>query len=187
MDEETTQVDVDHTENHEDGNGTTTEGINKQDDQEKDWAKIAQDQKIRAEKAEARLKALSGDTKNKPESTFDAEAIRKEAEQAAIKAIEQRELQSLNYPDEIKDEIKFVMERKGLTVRDAEQNPYIQSLVAEHQRAERVANASAASSGGSMAYKFDPNTPPDVDVSTEDGQKAIEQWERDLERHNSQK
>ena len=176
MDEET-QVDV-NTENHEEGDGSTTEDVTKQG--ETNWEQIAKDQRARAEKAEAKLKQT--DIKQ----DVDPEEISKQVEARLRQSQEEEYLAEKAYPDEIKEEIKALAQVKNLSVRKVEQMPYVQSLIQDHERAERVANASTGTDG-TTSYKFDPSTPPDVDVSTEEGQKAIAEWERNLERHHAQR
>jgi hypothetical protein len=175
MNDEYNQVDVDNTENHEEGNGSPTDELINEDVAK--YQKIAEDQRIRAEKAEAKLK-------DKAPQSFNPEDIRKQAEEAARAAFEQRDIEELGYDETITEQIKKVAQLQGVSVRKAAQDPYIQHLVQEHQRAEKVANASATT-GGTTTYTFNPEQPPEVDVSTPEGQKAIEDWERQLERHHS--
>lgn len=144
----------------------------------KDYQALYENQKARAEKAEAALKQRS-------DVNYDPETIRKEAEAAARRTIDQQYLDELGYPDDIRAAVEKVAQVSGVSLRQAAQDGYIQTLVAEHERAERVKAATPSAGGGATsAYVFDPKNPPDVDVSTPEGQEAIAQWEAELERRN---
>lgn len=184
MEVENTAAGVDAS-NNADGNGSPTEEITSTDAEgseqatgtaETDYKQLYENQKIRAEKAEAALKG-------KPEvQNYDPEAIAKTAEEAARRTYEEQYLNEQGYPDEIKTEIETVAKVQGISLREAAQHGYIKAQMEEYQRQQRVATASPdASGGGNAGYVFDPENPPDVDVSTPEGQKAIEEWERQLE------
>lgn len=137
---------------------------------------LYENQKIRAEKAEAALKDPN-------RATFDPEAITKVAEAAAQRTYDQQYINEQGFPDEIKAKIEKVAKAEGITLRQAAQDGYVQYLMQEHKRAERVRQASPDAGGGSKAsYAFDAENPPDVDVSTPEGAAAIKQWEEELER-----
>lgn len=171
-----------------DGDGASTEDLNNyegdtqsgQADNGKDWQKMYEDQKTRAEKAEAAAKAA------REGSSYDPETIRKEAEAAAQRTYEQQYLNEQGFPDEIKSEIETLAQLKGISLREAAQHGYIQTQVEDYKRQQKVAQASPdTGNGGTASYTFDPDNPPDVDVSTTEGQEAIEKWEQELERRRS--
>lgn len=168
------------------GNSVETEDLtpstttNEQQEPDKDYQKLYENQKIRAEKAEAALKA-------KADGTFDPELIRKEAEEAAKRTFDQQYIDSLGLPEDITKAIEKVAAVQGMSLKQASQDGYVQALIKEHERSERVKAATPSSGeGASVNYVFDPNNPPNVDVSTPEGAAAIEQWEKDLEKFHSQ-
>lgn len=188
MEVDTTQAGVDASTDAA-GNGASTDDVTSHevdtqsaggDEASKDYKALYENQKTRAEKAEAALK------QSKPEGTYDPEAVRKEAEAAAQRTYEQQYLNEQGFPDEIKAEIETLAQVKGISLREAAQHGYIQAQVEEHKRQQRVAAASPdTGAGGNAGYAFDPENPPNVDVSTPEGQAAIEQWEKELERRRS--
>ena len=173
---------VTNEETQTDTNQNESQNINNQSEDTKNWQEIAENQRIRAEKAEQKAKELAGQTQQETTQQFDPSIIEKTLEQK----LAERDLQAMEYPDEIKDEIKTLAAVKGVDVREAAKNPYIQSLVEEHKRAEKVKAASPDTSGrATTSYSFDPSTPPDVDLTTPEGQDEMLKWEQQLERHKN--
>lgn len=87
--------------------------------------------------------------------------------------MEQRDLESLDLPDELKEEVKRVAKYEGISVREAAKNSYILHKKQEYEKAERIRNATPTRNGGSK-YLIDPSKPPtpsDLDLSTEEGRK----------------
>lgn len=175
------------------GEDVTTPG----DDQGKDanyWQEQAKEQAGRAKRVESQLndpdfiakqfeKLHGGNQQAGQQAQYDPDAVAKAAEDAARRTYDQQYIDDQGFPDEIKEAISKVAVAQGVSLRQAAQDGYIQHLMQEHQRAEKVRNASPdAGGGGNAGYVFDPDNPPDVDVSTPEGQKAIEEWEQQLER-----
>lgn len=132
---------------------------------------LAENYRIRAEKAEAKAKSAKGET-------FDPETIRKEAEAAARATLEQRDLDELEHSDEVKESIKQIAQLKGVSVRSAAKDPYIAHLVAQEEATRRMNEA--ADNGGKKGMKssYDPSRPldpNDFDLSTEEGRKSWEE------------
>jgi hypothetical protein len=131
---------------------------------------LAENYRIRAEKAEAKAKGKS--------ESFDPETIRKEAEAAARATLEQRDLDEMEYSDSIKDSIKQIAQLKNISVRAAAKDPYIAHLKEQEEATRRMNEA--ADNGGKKGVKssYDPSTPlnpDDFDFSTEEGRKAWEE------------
>ena len=134
---------------------------------------LAENYRIRAEKAEARLKRT--DTKAQ---SFDPDTIRKEAEEAVKRTIEQRDLEELEVSDEIKENIRRIAQLTGTSVRKAAQDPYIQSLKEREEQTRKLAEAAENGAKKGVAVSYDPSkplNPTDFDLSTEEGRSAWEQ------------
>lgn len=107
---------------------------------------------------------------------LDAEAIRKEAEEATEAKLEQRDLDDMEYSDTVKSEIKKLARLQSMSVRKAAKDPYIQHLIAEEVKTAAVNEA--ANNGtrkGKSGVKIDVSKPLDVndfDLSTEEGRKS---------------
>jgi hypothetical protein len=141
---------------------------------------IADDQRKRAEKAEAELKALKG----KPTEGLNPEEIAKQAREAAKAELEQRDLDEMEHSDDIKKEIQKVAQLQGISIRKAAQDPYIKHMV---ERAEAARRADEAADNGARkgktGIKVDPSkplNPADYDLSTDEGRA---QWQKDKEAH----
>ncbi len=108
---------------------------------------------------------------------LDAEGIRKQAEDATIATLEQRDLDEMDYPDEIKTEIKNVAKFQGVSVRKAAKTGYIQHLISEAVKAGKIDEAAVTRTPHST-----PTAPqgkmPQFDMSTPEGRKAFDEWKK---------
>lgn len=105
-----------------------------------------------------------------PESKKESEDIGK----AISQEFEKRELDSLEYSDELKEEIKRVAQVQGISVKAAVRDPYITFKIGEYEKEQQLDEASTTRtnrSGGKREYSID--NPPEVDMSTEKGR---EEW-----------
>lgn len=107
------------------------------------------------------------------------EEIRQQAEATVTQQLEQRDLDEMELPDDIKSEIKSVAKIKGISVRKAAQDGYIQHLIEKAVAENRITDAAlpstrraapAARPGNAAAPKFD--------MSTEEGRKAFNEWKQ---------
>lgn len=113
------------------------------------------------------------DKKEDQPKPLTAEDVAKLATDAARKVRDEEFLDEQDLPDEIKDEIRRVAEIGKKTNREAMKDPYIVAKLKEHE-AEDAAASNNHRTG--KPKKFDPNTPPDVDMQTEEGRKAYDEW-----------
>lgn len=85
----------------------------------------------------------------------------------------QRDLDEMDHSDSIKDQIKKVAQMNGISVRKAEQDSYIQHLIAEEAKSKAVDNAAKNgknnSKTGTVVDVSKPLDPADFDLSTEEG------------------
>lgn len=111
---------------------------------------------------------------------LDAETIRKQTEEAVTARLEQRDLEEMDYPDEIKAQIRHVAQVQGISVRKAEKDGYIQHLVREAVAAGKIDEATVSRTPRTTpAGKTGEGKMPTFDMSTEDGRKAFDQWKKD--------
>jgi hypothetical protein len=171
MNEDENKVDVD-TENHEDGDSSKTEDINNAEKSELAKVKrIAEDQRKRAEKAEAELKSKKG----YKEQSFDPEEIKKQAQEAVRNEADSEFLDESDYSDELKEQLKAHAKATGATVRSTVKGDFGKFLVERaiaKQRADEAANN--GNRKGRSAGVTDPTVPlnpEDFDLSTEEGRK----------------
>lgn len=99
-------------------------------------------------------------------------------------------LESLDYPDDLKDEIKDFAKVKGIPIKEAVNLPYIQSRVEEIKKEERLKAATPTrSKGGTYKASVDPSkplNPEDFDFDSEEGVKAWQEAKRARERYISE-
>lgn len=112
--------------------------------------------------------------KKDDEKTFDPEAIRKDTEMTVKQQLEQRDLDEMEYPDEIKAEIKNIARIKDISVRKAEKDPYIGFLVEQAKAAGRIDEAAVPHTQHSTTAPS--NKAPTFDMYTEEGRKAFDAW-----------
>jgi len=90
--------------------------------------------------------------------------------------LEERDLESLGLPEELKGEVKRLAKLEGISVREAAQLPYIQYRKQEAEKEQRIKNATPKrTSSGAYVPVYDPSkplNPADFDLDTEEGRKA---------------
>jgi hypothetical protein len=140
-------------------------------------AELARNYKARAEKAEKELKALrdrQGQQSNKP---YDPDALVKRAEAAAEAKLEQRDLDEMEYPDDIKADIKKLAQLQGVSVRRAAKDPYIQHRIEQAKATERVSEATVTRTSNAASVRTEGQAPK-FDMSTDEGRKAFKEWKQ---------
>lgn len=112
---------------------------------------------------------------SKPEKGLTQEDVSRQVNAA----LEQDRLNALEYPDNIKVAIKRVAEIGNISIREAQQDPYIASMIETWQRdtgADGAAVTRTNKSGGKAMTDTDPSIPPDVDMNTKEGRDAYDAW-----------
>jgi len=133
---------------------------------------LAENYRIRAEKAEQKAKG------KEPKGDTDLESFKKEALEQVKQEFEQRDLDELEYSDEVKEQIKRISRLEGTSVRKAAQDPYIKHLVEREEQTRKIAEAAENGAKKGSAASYDPSkplNPADFDFSTEEGRKAWEE------------
>jgi len=90
--------------------------------------------------------------------------------------LEQRDLESMDLPDDIKAEVQRLAKLQGISVRKAASDPYIKYKIDEYEREQKTTEAAVSRTRKGTKVKFDPQTPPEVDMSTEEGRKTWDEW-----------
>jgi hypothetical protein len=121
----------------------------------------------------------------KKNESLDPDELLKQAEQRVEQRLEQRDLEDLGLPDEIKAEVQKLAKSQGISVRKAANDPYIKFKKDEWEKEQR-ANEAAISRNNKTAAQttFDPTKPPKldptIDYSTPEGQKALTKYQKDM-------
>lgn len=107
------------------------------------------------------------------------------------KTLEERDLESLTTTDDIKIEIKNIARLKGISVREAANDPYIKYKMDEVEREQRIMNASPRrTSKGGYSSSYDPSKPlnaANYRLDTEEGRKAWQEAKEAKKQHDSTK
>lgn len=137
---------------------------------------IGQKIKIRGE----RDKLLSEKTPAKP-ATAQPEDLTKTIDSAVNSRIEKFELDHMDYPDDVKAEISKVAHLKGISVKEAVKDPYLQYKIGEYEKTRNVEEAGTSRRNrAGQAEDTTADNPPDVDVTTPEGRKAYEAWKSEM-------
>jgi len=129
------------------------------------------------------------DQVNKPPKEADAESSKKEEEgdldsrvnSGVNKALEKRDLDEMDYPDEIKTAIKKVASTDGISIKKAAQDDFIVSKIdawnVEQGNEEAAITRNNKGGKPSKTTNSDSDTtPPDVDMDTKEGREEYDKW-----------
>jgi len=92
--------------------------------------------------------------------------------------LEQRELESLDVPDDIKPKIQRVAQINGTTIREALEDEYVKALLEKHRKDERVQKAAISNTHSAPTVQEVSDSVPSFDMSTEEGRKQWEEWKK---------
>lgn len=108
----------------------------------------------------------------------DSQDLGKKINDGVLSVLEQRDLDDMDLPDDLKKEIKRIAEVQGISVKAARRDPYIAFKEDEHKKAQKAEDATISNKGnqGGGKKSWSVDVPPDVDMSTEEGRKTYEEW-----------
>lgn len=113
-------------------------------------------------------------TEKKPQTTETVDVS-----ELVKKELEQRDLEQLDYPDELKAEIKKIAQVQGLSIRQASKDPYILYKKEQLDSDNKIEDGAASGTRkGSAEISLD--KPPKFDMATEEGRKAAREWRKNL-------
>lgn len=113
----------------------------------------------------------------------DSEDIDSKLDKKLNESLDKRDLDSLDYPDELKTEIKRISKATGVSIKEALQDSYIVHKVEEHENKSKEDNASISrtnKSVGKKSWSFE--NPPEVNVRTEEGRKVWEEYKEEMKK-----
>lgn len=130
-------------------------------------------QKIKERAAKELLETEKAEAAKKP----PVDIINKALDEKLDERFEKRDLESLEYPDELKTEIQKVAKTQGISVKQAVKEPYIVFKIDEYNKNKETDEASASRTNKTgTKVKFSLTEPPDVDVKTPEGLKKYNEW-----------
>lgn len=95
--------------------------------------------------------------------------------------LEKRDLDALEYSDDLKKEIQRIAQVQNIPIKQALRDPYIVFQIGEEEKAAKTEASSISRnnrSAGKKAYSLD--NPPQVDMATEAGRKAWDAFKESL-------
>lgn len=115
-------------------------------------------------------------TETKVETKFD----QKELDKHLNEAFEKRDLEAMEYPDDLKKVIQNIAKINGISVRQAVSDPYAQAKIEAWKKEKGADEASISrnNKNGGEASEQDYSVPPDVDLGTPEGRKKYDEWKK---------
>jgi len=116
--------------------------------------------------------------------SIDPDELLKKATEVVEQKFEQRDLNDLGLPDELKAEVQKVAKAQGISVRQAANDPYIQFKKDAWEKEQKTNEAAISRNNKTAATTiFDLDRPPkldsNVDYSTPEGKKVLEKFQQD--------
>lgn len=145
-------------------------------------------QKIKHRTAKENLEKEKQDflTANATKPPTDEDIINKKVDEKLDERFEKRDLESLEYPEELKSEIQRIAKAQGVSVKKILSDPYIVFKVEEYNKTEEADEASISrtnKTGSKVKYSFE--NPPDVDVKTPEGAKKWDEYMAEMKRQGN--
>lgn len=125
------------------------------------------------------LQALQAVPPPKEDKTISPEEIDKKLDEKLNERLEKRDLESLEYPKELKENIQKVAKTLGVSIKAALTDPYIVFQIGEYEKAQEAEEAAVSRTNktGRRSTPSLENPPKDIDMSTEEGRKK---WDEHL-------
>lgn len=114
----------------------------------------------------------------KPDATVPKTA--EEIAETVRQQFEQRDLDELDFPDELKKEIAAVAKLKNISIRQAVKDPYIDYKVKAFETEKKSDDATIVRKDKGGKAIFDRSKPPKVDMSTAEGRKTWDEYTKFL-------
>lgn len=97
--------------------------------------------------------------------------------------LEKRDLDSMEYPEEIKKEIQRIAQIQGVSIKQAARDPYIVSKIDAHAQTVKTEQNAISRNHKTVDPKtFTFDNIPDVDMTTKEGQAVYQAWKDEMKR-----
>jgi len=139
--------------------------------------------KERTEK-EALLKEKSATPPITPEIKTDPDEVGKVVDIKVTETLEKRDLESLDYPDDLKAEISKLAKLNGVSIKQVLKDPYIIFKIEAYEKEEKAEEAKIGRTHKSFSStEFDINNPPEFDPADREGSdKKMAEWEAEAKK-----
>lgn len=153
--------------------------VNKEiDNRKKLSSAIGQKIKYRTEAQELGKKVVPAAQENK--TVVPEELVRSTVDARLTETLEKRDLDAMPYPEEIKKEIQRIAKITGVSVKQAERDPYIVATKIapwEKESGQEAAAISRTNRGGT-SKTFSIDEIPEFDMTTPEGRKGWDDWKK---------
>lgn len=113
-----------------------------------------------------------------PPTKVETKAVpSEEVSKIVAEQLEKRDLDSLEYSDDLKKEIQRISKMTGKSIKETARDPYIANKIQDWEKEQRSEAASISRtnrSNGKKTYSFD--NPPEVDMATPEGRKKWDDY-----------
>lgn len=119
---------------------------------------------------------------------LDPEELEKRLDAKVSERLEQRDLEALGYPDELREKIRKVAKAQGISVKQAVADPYIQFQIGEYDKQKKADEAAAQKTnrgGGQTKKSWSLANPPNSDMTTEEGRKEWDEYLAEMKRQGN--
>lgn len=100
-------------------------------------------------------------------------------EKKVTEKLEEKELNSLDYSDELKSEVKNYAKANGMSIAQAIKSPYMEFLRQEEAKKDRAEDASLGNKRRpTSSQDISKMKPTDFDMSTEEGRKGFAEYKK---------
>ena len=129
------------------------------------------------DRAESKFDKADSESDGKSPNKGDSLDVDSLVDQKLQQKLDERDLKTLNLPDNIEQEVRDLAQLKGISVREASEHPYIANLKEQHAKELRIKNATPKrTKKGTYSVNIDPSkalNPSDFDFNTPEG---VAQW-----------
>lgn len=118
------------------------------------------------------------------EGKADPDELDKKLDIKLKEQLDKRDLEAMDYSDELKSEIQKVAGIQG-SIKKAISDPYIRFKIEAWEKENKIEEATISrtnKSGTKVGYSMD--SPPDVDIKTPEGQKEYEKWKDEMRKQH---
>lgn len=106
----------------------------------------------------------------------EAKSATEDIGKVVAQELERRDLDSLEYSDDLKKEIARIAQVQNISIKQAARDPYIVYKIDEWTKEQKTNEAAISRTNRSSGKKSYTEVPPTVDMSTPEGRKEYDEW-----------
>lgn len=114
-------------------------------------------------------------------SKESAKAETSDVSKAVQEALDKRDLEEMNLPEELEEELKKISKVQNISFKKAMNDPYFIYKKEAYEKSDTLAKATISKKNVTATGTIDTSTPPKVDLSTSEGRKVWNDWKKAVE------